>query len=207
MLKKMLVGLTGGIASGKTHIAKDLAALGAAVIDADNLGHRAYEPGTPAFNAIVGEFGAEVLDTQAADVKVVNRQRLGAIVFADKARMKKLTDIVWPAIQDLALREVAELRAAGKQLIVLEAAVLIEAGWHSHVDEVWLATVPRDVAISRLQNRNNLSCEDAERRIDAQMSDEQRKPHAQVTIDTNRPREETTEIVKRLFDERLREAD
>jgi phosphopantetheine adenylyltransferase/dephospho-CoA kinase len=117
MLKRMIVGLTGGIASGKSHIAKDLAALGAAVIDADKLGHRAYEPGTSAFNAIVSEFGADVLD-QAGDGKVVNRQRLGAIVFADEARMKKLTDIVWPVIKDLALREVAELRASGKHLIV-----------------------------------------------------------------------------------------
>ena len=100
--------------AGKSHIAKDLAALGAAVVDADKLGHKAYEPGTESYAAIVKSFGREIIGSDER----VDRQKLGAIVFRNASDMKRLTDIVWPAIGALARSEFATLEAAGATVIV-----------------------------------------------------------------------------------------
>jgi len=178
----MIIGLTGGIASGKSTAARYLGTLGAHVIDADLLGHRAYEPETQAFQAVVAAFGGEVV---AADGRI-DRKVLGGKVFGRPDALKRLTDIVWPEIRRLAELEMTGVRAREPgRVLVLEAAVLFEAGWQDAVDETWVVTVGRDVAIQRAMARDGSDKEAVQRRIDAQLSNEERAALADVVIDNS----------------------
>lgn len=178
----MKIGLTGGIASGKSTAARYLAQLGAHVIDADRLGHQVYEPGTPGFHRVVDTFGSDVV---GADGRI-DRKVLGSKVFGQPERLKALTDIVWPEIRRLAEAEIADVQGAdANRIVVLEAAVLFEAGWQDAVDEVWAVVVPPDVAVARATARDGLSPEDVQRRIDAQMSNDERRQRADVVIDNS----------------------
>jgi dephospho-CoA kinase len=177
-----VICLTGGIASGKSTAARFLKEQGAHVIDADVLGHRTYEPGSPAHAKVVAAFGADVL---SADGRI-DRRTLGGKVFGKPAELKKLTDIVWPAIRALAEEEIARVRSAGTaRVIVLEAAVLFEAGWNDVGDEVWVNIVDRAVAIARAMQRDNITQATVESRIDAQLSNAERIARADVVIDNN----------------------
>ncbi len=176
-----VIGLTGGIAAGKSTIAQILAELGAVVIDADKVGHEAYRRGTEAWRALVAHFGDGILTPDGE----IDRRKLGAIVFADPDQRKALQDIVWPRMKEMIRQRLAELRAAGVQVAVIEAAVLIEAGWTDLVDEVWVVQVPEEVALRRLVARNNLSEADARARIRAQLSNAERAAHADVIIDNS----------------------
>ncbi len=177
-----VIGLTGGIASGKSTAAGWLRDLGAIVIDADRLGHRVYEPGSSGFEAVVNGFGHDLV----APDGTINRQLLGGKVFGDPAQMKKLTDIVWPEIQRLAAQEIADIkRRDPKAHVVLEAAVLVEANWFGLVDQVWVVTVEPSVAKARLMSRNNLTDAQAQSRIDAQISNKERLLHAYAKFDNS----------------------
>lgn len=178
----MKIGLTGGIASGKSTVARHLAALGAHVIDADKLGHRAYEPDTEAFRAVVTAFGDDVVDGDGR----IDRKALGAKVFGRPERLKQLTDIVWPEIGRLAAADIGAARERDPDvIIVLEAAVLFEAGWQRTVDEVWAVIVEPEVAVARACARDGLSPEDVRRRIDAQIGNDERRARADVVIDNS----------------------
>ena len=177
-----VICLTGGMASGKSTAARFLKEQGAHVIDADVLGHRTYEPGTPAHAQVVAAFGRDV---QAAGGKI-DRKALGARVFGKPAELKKLTDIVWPAISALAIKEISRIKEAGTaHVIVLEAAVLFEAGWQDNGDEVWVVIVERETAIARAMQRDNVPRATAEGRLDAQLSNAERVARADVVIDNN----------------------
>ena len=177
-----VICLTGGMASGKSTAARDLKELGAHVIDADVLGHRAYEVGSPAHAQIVAAFGADVLATDGT----IDRKALGGKVFGQPAALKKLTDIVWPAIRQMATDEIAHVKTAGAvRVIVLEAAVLFEAGWQDIGDEVWVNIIERPLAIARALQRDNLPQAALERRLDAQLSNAERIARADVVIDNN----------------------
>ncbi len=176
------IGLTGGIASGKSTVAEALKALGAVVIDADRLGHRVYEPGSPGFQKIVNAFGHDVV---AAD-GTINRRVLGGKVFGDPEQMERLTEISWPEIRRLAREEIAAHRRRDPEaIIVLEAAVLVEAGWTDLVDEVWVVTTTVQRAIERLRDRNGLPEDQARARIDSQLSNKERLEHSDVRIQNN----------------------
>lgn len=175
------VGLTGGIASGKTTVSAILAELGATVIDADVLGHKTYEPGTDTHEAVVQAFG----DAVVAEDGSIDRRALGGMVFGKPDELRRLTDIVWPGIRALAQTELETLATSGVEVAVLEAAVMIEAGWQDLVDEVWVIEVPAEVARQRLMDRNQMSAEDAERRIESQLSNAERKAHADLVISTD----------------------
>jgi dephospho-CoA kinase len=178
----MKIGLTGGIASGKSTAARYLAQLGAHVIDADRLGHRVYEPDTPGFARVVAAFGDDVV---GADGRI-DRKVLGGKVFGDAAELGRLTDIVWPEIRRLAEAEMAAVANADPaRVVVLEAAVLFEAGWQDVVDEVWAVVVAPEVAVQRAVARDDLEPADVERRIAAQMSNDERRARADVVIDNS----------------------
>lgn len=172
------IGLTGGIASGKSTVVNQLRELGAATIDADLLGHQTYEPGTETFAQVVAAFGEDLV----AEDGTIDRSKLGPKVFGHPDGMKRLTDIVWPGIRALAEAELSRLEAAGTEVAVLEAAVMIEAGWQDLVDEVWVVAVSRDTARERLMERNNFSAEEADKRIDSQITNDERLKHADVLI-------------------------
>ena len=174
-----VISLTGGIASGKSLASAYLGEKGAHLIDADKLGHRAYEPDTQAFAQVMATFGEDVVGADGQ----IDRKVLGGKVFAEEGALTRLTDIVWPEIRRLAEAEIEETRQAqpGKT-IVLEAAVLFEAGWDDIGDEVWVITVDPETAISRATARDGVDREAIQQRIDAQLSNNERASRAGVVI-------------------------
>ncbi|XP_039553129.1 bifunctional coenzyme A synthase, partial [Passer montanus] len=177
-LRPYIIGLTGGTGSGKTSIAKLLGSLGAFVIDADKLGHAVYVPGGPAYEPVVTAFGAEILNEDGT----INRKVLGAKVFGKQEQLKRLTDIVWPKIAQMVKERVREADAQGKAVCVLDAAVLLEAGWQDMVHEVWTAIIPEEEAVRRIVARDGLTEEAARRRLQSQMSNRQRVEQSQVVL-------------------------
>jgi dephospho-CoA kinase len=176
-----VIGLTGGIASGKSTVAQFFRDQQVPVIDADILGHQTYEPGTDTFRAVVAAFGGELV---AAD-GTIDRRVLGGEVFGKPEELKRLTDIVWPGIRKLASARLSELEAGGNGIAVLEAAVLFEAGWEDLVDEVWVVVVDPDTAVQRLATRNNMDEEAARARIASQLSNDERTARADIVIENN----------------------
>ena len=192
-----VIGLTGGIASGKSTLSTFARRHGAYVIDADLLGHEAYEPGTECFRAVVSEFGQDIV---AADGSI-DRHVLGSKVFAEGSSLQRLTDIVWPAIKKLASTDIdAVTQKNPYRIVVLEAAVLLEAGWQAFVDEVWVVVVDPDIAITRTMLRDGLDREAIEKRIGAQLSNEERIEYADVVIDNSGSEEALLAQIKREFE-------
>ena len=182
-----IICLTGGMASGKSTAARYLGEQGADVIDADKLGHRAYEPDTQAYREVIATFG----DDLVADDKSIDRKALGGKVFGKPEELKKLTDIVWPEIRRLAE---AEIKASDPDnIVVLEAAVLFEAGWEDIGDEVWVVVVDRELAITRAIARDGFDRESVESRLDSQITNEERTSKADVVISNNDSEEELLE--------------
>lgn len=178
----MIIGLTGGIASGKSTAAAYLGEKGASVIDADKLGHQAYEPDTDAFAQVVAVFGPEVVGADGQ----IDRKVLGGKVFGDPAALDRLTGIIWPEIGRLALTEFEVARAARPDApIVLEAAVMLEAGWEPMVDEVWVVIVEPDTAVARATARDGVEEEAIRKRIAAQLSNDERRAKADIVIDNS----------------------
>ena len=174
-----VISLTGGIASGKSFASAYLGEKGAHLIDADKVGHRAYEPDTQAFGQVVAEFGEDVVSADGQ----IDRKVLGGKVFAEEGALTRLTDIVWPEIRRLAEADIAaNLSANPDQVVVLEAAVLFEAGWDDIGDEVWVITVDPETAITRATTRDGVDREAVQQRIDAQLSNEERANRAGVVI-------------------------
>lgn len=175
------VGVTGGICSGKSSVTKHLKARNIPVIDADQLGHRAYAPGTSCFQRLVEQFGESIV----AEDGSINRRALGGIVFSDKSKMEELNTIVWPEIRKLIIQELDRARAEAIPLVVVEAAIMIEAHWYDLFDQVWVVCTDETTALQRLCERNGLTEEHARQRLAAQTSNEERKKHAHVVIDNN----------------------
>ena len=186
-----VIGLTGGIASGKSLVSEQLAERGAAVIDADKVGHSAYLKGTDTFDKVVAALGEDIVGPDGE----VDRKALGGKVFADPEARRKLESIVWPAMRGMMEEQLDSLRADGKQVAVLEAALLIEADWVPLTDEVWLVTVSPETARQRLFERNGLSAEQAESRIRAQLTNEKRRTYADVEIENDGTLEELSAAV------------
>lgn len=178
----LVIGLTGGIASGKSTAARYLASLGAHVIDADALGHRAYAPDTDAYRAVLATFGEDVRGPDGQ----LDRSALGGKVFGDPGAMKRLTDIVWPEIRRLAEVEIGAVRETDPNaVVVLEAAVLFEAGWQDAVDETWVVAVEPDIAVQRAMARDGLDRSAVQARMDAQLSNAERTALADVVFDNS----------------------
>ena len=187
-----VIGLTGGIASGKSLVSRRLAERDAVVIDADKLGHESYRRGTETFGAVLRAFGQDIVGADGE----IDRRALGAKVFGDPETRKRLEAIVWPAIRRLGAERIEALRAQGTPVVVLEAAVLIEADWLPLVDEVWLVTVPPELARERIISRNGLSPEQADARIAAQLTNDERARHADVIIENSGTLDELERRVK-----------
>jgi len=187
-----VIGLTGGIAAGKSTVSEALRAAGVVVIDADKVGHEAYRPGTETYTALVAAFGDRIV---AADGEI-DRRALGAIVFADSAERVRLQEIVWPRMKQMMRRQLDELRTSGTDVVAIEAAVLFEAGWQDLTDEVWVVQVPEAIAMERLMARNGFSAEDARSRIQAQLSNDERARRANVIIDNSGTVEEARRHVE-----------
>lgn len=175
-----VIGLTGGSGSGKSSVARRMEALGAVRIDADQLGHETYLPGRAAYHKILQEFGTDILNED----ETINRRALGRKVFGNKERLKALTDIVWPEIALLVKERVQCAKEEGKSVCVLDAAVLLEAGWTDMVHEVWVAIIPEEEAVRRIVERDGTSKEDAVKRLQSQWPNAKMVEQANVVLCT-----------------------
>ncbi|RFS85237.1 dephospho-CoA kinase [Actinomadura spongiicola] len=173
------VGLTGGIGSGKSEVARRLAEHGAVVIDADRIAREVVEPGTPGLAAVVAEFGADVLLPSGA----LDRERLGRIVFADPERLAALNAIVHPLVAERTKRLMDE--APDDAVVVHDVPLLAENGLASQYDEVVVVDAPEDVQLDRLVARRGMTEEDARARMSAQASREGRRAVATHVIDNS----------------------
>jgi dephospho-CoA kinase len=172
-----IIGLTGGIGSGKSEIAAYLKQLGAAVIDADKVGHDIFNRGTPCWQKVVETFGREILDSEGN----INRKSLAKIVFQNPQAIKKLNSITHPVILDEIKSRLLKFESEGFDTAVVEAALLIEAGWAPSMNEIWLALAPEEIILERLIKRG-LSEEDARARIASQIPGENKKNQATVIL-------------------------
>jgi len=200
-----LIGLTGGIAAGKSVVAARLAEHGAVLIDADVLARAVVEPGTPALSRIAEEFGPGVLRVDGS----LDRAALGAVVFNDPERLAALNGIVHPAVRELGSRLIAEATAADPDaVIVYDIPLLAESPTgprRPDFDLIVVVHADRETRLRRLVELRGLSVENATRRLDAQATDEERLAIADVVIDANGPIEETLRQADRLW-ERLSSA-
>ena len=176
-----LVGLTGGIASGKSTVAEILKRLGAAIINADVLAREVVEPGHQAWTEIVNIFGIAVLQPD----RTLDRQKLRAIIFDDAAARKKIESIIHPQVRALAEQRIREHAAAGYVVIVYEVPLLFEGNLQEWLRPVILVACDVDTQRNRLQSRDNLSAAQAQKHIDAQMSLEAKRRLADYVIENN----------------------
>jgi len=191
------VGLTGGLASGKTFVGKELAALGCLVIHADDLGHQVLEPGGEAFEATVREFGAGILDPDGT----INRRRLAAIVFHQPDRLKTLNELVHPPVRARTERLVQQFAAAHPGgIVVNEAAILIETGSYKKFVRLIVAVCREDQQIERAMARDRMTREEALDRMRRQMPLSEKVKYADYVIDTSGTKEHTVEQTRALYD-------
>ena len=186
-----IIGLTGGIGSGKTSVAAKLRALGARVFDADEAAKNAVLPGTEGFFKVVESFGPQIVD---ADGKL-NRMALAEIVFNDKESLKRLEEIIHSYVWQETDKFLSECQQSGERAAVLDIPLLIECGWHQKVDEVWLVVLPVEEQIMRTMKRSGMTAEAVQARIAAQMPLDQKKKYATLVIDNSGAWEETEKQV------------
>jgi dephospho-CoA kinase len=172
------IGLTGGIGSGKSEAARILRGLGAVVIEADLVGHDTYRRGRPAWHELRREFGEGIL---AADGEI-DRHKLGRLVFADAGKRHRLEAILWPRMKKAIAEGLSEAERAGSAVAVLEAAVLLEAGWDSLVDEVWVIEAPEGRSMEQLRVRTGWNEQEVRQRVAAQMPNTERRARATLVI-------------------------
>ena len=189
------VGLTGSIAVGKTFVVSVFRELGCSTFDADQVAHSVMEPGRDAYNDVVREFGPDVL----ADDGSIDRKKLGAIVFRDSERRRRLNELVHPRVIVEQNRLLAEAeRADPDGIAIVDAALMIESGGYKRFDKLIVVFCDRETQIERLMKRNNLTREEATIRVAAQMSSDEKRRYADFEINTSGSQEQTRELVIEL---------
>jgi dephospho-CoA kinase len=192
----LLVGLTGGIATGKSTVSEILRQLGCEIIDADRLARDVVEPEQPAWKQIVAEFGGGVVTAEGA----LDRKKLGAIVFADPERRKRLEAITHPAIRARFQARLDELAAQGfAGIVVFDAPVMIESGNYKNMDRLVVVVTDDATQAARLQERDGTDEAEGRRKIASQMPLAEKAKLADYVIDNSGDREATAAEVRRVF--------
>ena len=192
-----VIGLTGGIGSGKSTVSRFLGEMGAVVLDADKVGHQAYQPGTETWKELVAAFGEDIV----APDSTIDRRKLGAIVFADPEALARLNRIMHPRMFDMMKARIEEYRGQGTEVVVLEAAILLEANWTPLVDEVWVTVASESTVVQRTRERTGLPEEQIKARIRSQLSNEERSQQAKVVITNDGDLAELRVKVEELWQE------
>jgi len=199
-----VIGLTGGMGSGKSTVSQFLKELGAVIIDADKVGHEAFEPDTEAWREVVAAFGRQILTPNGE----IDRNRLGEMVFANPQALARLNKIMHPRIYARVKALIEEYRRQGVGVVVLEAPLLIDvplsmkAGEPSlldEVDEVWVTVAPESTVLKRLKKKLGLSESQSLVRLRSQLSSEEKIKHADVVIDTDCRLDELKAKIKELW--------
>ena len=195
----LVIGLTGSIGTGKSEAARQLEALGASIISADQVGHEAYTPKTEAWDQVVVAFGDEILQEDGG----IDRRKLGALVFSDPGKLEKLNQIMHPLMARMVSDKIEVLRDQEVGVVVVEAALLFEAGWDSLVEEVWVTDSPEKIVIERLKQRNGMSEEEARKRRYSQMDRTERLERSDYVIQNSGDMAELESAIKELWDRRV----
>ncbi|MCL1804829.1 MAG: dephospho-CoA kinase [Clostridiales bacterium] len=191
-----MIGITGGIASGKTMVTDYLAGLGAPVVDADVISHRVTEKGSPVLGEIAAAFGEEYLDEEGN----LRRQKLGELIFQDQACRMKLNRLIHPKISGAIQEEIKRHEDAGEPFVIFSAPLLIEGGKNSMADEIWVVSLEPEEQILRLMARDGIGREAAMARLGSQSSLEEKLAIADRVIDNNGSREEACRQAKALWE-------
>ena len=195
----VIIGLTGSIGSGKSTVRALLEGKGAAVIDADVVGHEVYMQGSEVWNKIIAAWGREILSTDGE----IDRKKLGEVVFESPEELKRLNEIVHPVMKETVQSQLMELKKENTPAVVLEAALLIEAGWNDLVDEVWLVTADRNIATKRLIHNRGLTEQQASMRLERQMPIEEKAKYSDIIIENNRDTITLRNIVDNVWAEKF----
>lgn len=190
-----IIGLTGVIGSGKSTVARLLAELGAVVIDADKLGHEAFQTGTEAWREVVAAFGRQVLSPDGE----IDRTKLGEIVFNNPEALARLNGIMHPRIYKVVNALIDEYRRQKVAVVVLEVPLLIETEWTSLVDDIWVTTAPEAKVLERIRNQRGLTRKETMARIHSQLPVKELLKHANVVINNESGLEELKNRVTELW--------
>jgi len=197
----MTFGLTGGIGSGKDEAAKILKQFGVKIINADEVGHLLLKKNTPVYKRILKTFGSFILKKN----KEIDRKKLGSIVFKNKKLLITLNEIIHPAMQEYFKMEIKKYKASGAKLIILNAAILFEAGWDKLCDKVILISATLNMRIKRLKQRG-IKKEKALSIINSQLSDELKRKKSDFIISNNSTLVELKKKIKNFIDRELKRA-
>ena len=197
----LVIGLTGGLGTGKTEAALYMESLGAALINADQVGHEAYSP----IRKLGGRSSGRSGRASSRTTGEIDRRSLGAIVFSDPAQLARLNGIMHPLMAGMVRDKITGLRGEGVGVVVVEAALLFEAGWDSLVEEVWVTDSPEEAVIQRLSQRNGMTEEEARKRVSSQMDRAERLDRADFVIDNSSDVEAMQAAIDGLWDSRVKE--
>lgn len=190
-----IIGLTGGIGSGKSTVSQFLKELGAAIIDADKVGHQVLESNTEIRQQVIAIFGRQIAKPDGE----IDRGKLGEIVFGNPKHLTRLNQLMHPKISETVKAQLEQYRRQGVAVAVVEAPLLVEAGWTSLADEVWVTVASEATVLRRLEQRMGLSKSQALARIRCQLPPEERAKHADVVINTDSSLDELRTRVKELW--------
>ena len=190
-----VLGLTGGIACGKSSASSFLGSMGAHIIDAVKISRTVTAPGGEALPLIAESFGSDLIDADGR----LDRRRLASIVFSDDAQRRRLEGIIHPLVQQATLKRIRELEAAGEKTAVLDVPLLYETGMDVLCDEVWVVAVPHDEQVKRVMERDNLDEDEALMRIESQMSMEEKQSRCSRVIWTDRSIQATQRELESLW--------
>ncbi|HEY7181752.1 MAG TPA: dephospho-CoA kinase [Blastocatellia bacterium] len=192
------IGLTGGIATGKTYVLSVLSELGCEVIDADAVAHRAIEQGRPAYFDIIDHFGRDILNEDGS----INRAALGAVIFTDKNARERLNEIVHPRVYEAQTEWFEEVaRRDPEAIAVVDAALMIETGSYRRFDKIIVVHCDPELQLRRLIERSGFTREQAQARISAQTPSEEKLKYADYSIDTSNGFEDTRRQVEKAYEQ------
>lgn len=192
----LLVGLTGGLASGKSFLGHVFEECGGRLIRLDDLGHDVLAPGGPAYPGVLDAFGSDILKED----RNIDRKRLGALVFGDPARLARLNELVHPHVYALQEEKIAAVRAADpRAIVVVEAAIMIETGSYQRYEVIVLALCARETQVARAMRRDSLTREEVEARLARQMPLEEKAAFVHFVVNTDHTKEETALLARKVF--------
>jgi dephospho-CoA kinase len=193
--KIRVIGLTGGIATGKSSVARFFAEKGVPVIDADQIAREVVLQGSSALAQIAAQFGPEIITQEG----LLDRKQLGRLIFSDPEKRRILEGILHPEIRSLAETRIAEADAAGHERLIYMAPLLIEAGGSSRVDTIWVVTVRPEIQLERLMRRDGITREQAQKVIATQMKLSEKEQYGSVVIDNSGTETETLKILASVW--------